>query len=67
MMIQYFYRLHSIIGYYVLYSVSLLFIYLMYSSLYLLIPYPSFVPPSLPLPFGNHKLIFFVCEIQTWI
>ena len=28
-----------------------------YSSLYLLISYPQLVPPSFPLPFGNHKII----------
>ena len=35
-----------------------------YSSLYLLIPYFSnlFLVLSLPLPFGNHKFVFCVCE-----
>ena len=43
-------------------SKSLLFIYFMYSSVYLLIPNSWFVPPSLPLPFGNHKFVFYVYD-----
>ena len=44
-----------------LYSKSLLFIYFIYTSLYLLIPFSSFVPPSnTPLPFGKHNL-FSIC------
>ena len=40
---------------------SLLFIYFVYSSLYLLIPNFSFILPP-PLPFGNNKIVFYVCE-----
>ena len=45
----------------VLCSRSLLIIYVIYSSVYMLIPnliYPS----SPPFPFGNHKFVFEVCE-----
>ena len=35
------------------------------SNLYLLIPYPWFVPPLFPLHFGNHKFIFYVCEFVS--
>ena len=40
----------------VLYNISLLLIYFIYSYLCLLISYPYFAPPSfpLPLPAGNH-------------
>ena len=34
----------------------------MHSSLYLLIPYPKFVPLPFPLPFSNHKFVFCICE-----
>lgn len=40
---------------------SLLFSYFVYSSLYLLVPNFSFIPP-LPSPFGNNKIVFSVCE-----
>lgn len=56
-----------IIGYYkmlntvpVLYSRSLEFICLIYSSVYLLIPNSQVILPS--LPFGNQKFVFYVCE-----
>ena len=39
-----------------LYSSSLLLIYFIYSSLYLLIPYPLFVPSPFPFPFGTTSL-----------
>ena len=57
-----YFRFFSIIGYYKILNIIpcaiLLLIYFMYSSLYLLIPYSQFVP----LPFGNHKIVFYVCE-----
>ena len=31
----------------------------------LLILYPWFVPPRFPLPFGNHKFVFCICESET--
>ena len=37
-------------------SRTLLFLYFIYSSIYLLIPNSSFIPPL--LPFGNHKFVF---------
>ena len=40
------------------------------SSLYPLTPYPSFVPPFFPLPFGYHKFCFIclrVCSAYTFI
>ena len=45
-----------------LYGIFLFLIYFICSSLYLLIPYLLFVPSSIPLPFGNHKLVFYICE-----
>ena len=44
-----------------LYSRSLLFIYFIYSSMYLLVSNSQFIP-SPTFPFGNHKLAFYVCE-----
>ena len=44
----------------VLYSKTLLFIYFIYSNVYLLIPNSKFILS--PFPFGNHKFIFCVCE-----
>ena len=38
----------------VLYNISLLFIYFIHSSLYLLIPYPYLAPTPFILPRGNH-------------
>ena len=32
------------------------------SRLYLLIPYSEFIPLLLAFPFGNHKLVSYVCE-----
>ena len=37
-------------------------IYFIYNSVYLLIPNSYFISPSLPFSFGNHKIIFYVCE-----
>ena len=37
----------------------LLLIYFIHSSLYWFIPWPLFVPPSVPLLFGNHKFVFY--------
>ena len=34
----------------------------MYSSVYLLIPYSSFIPSLLPFFPWNHKFVFYVCE-----
>ena len=48
-----------------LYSKFLLLIYFIYSNLYLLIPYPWFVAALFPLPFGNHRFIFYVCEFVS--
>ena len=44
-----------------LYSKILLFIYFIYSSLYLLIPNSLFIPPPPSFLFGNHKFAFYVC------
>ena len=38
----------------VLYITSLYLVYFIPSSVYLLIPFPYFVPPSTALPTGNH-------------
>ena len=69
--IQYFFRLCSILGYCKiidttpwLYSISLLSIYFICSSLYLLIPYLC-VPPFFPLCFGDHKFVFCICEFVS--
>ena len=44
-------------------TVSLCCLSILYlSSLYLLIPYSEFIPLLLAFPFGNHKLVSYVCE-----
>ena len=43
-----------------LYNTSLLLIYFIHSSLYLLIPYPYFAPLPSPLPTGTHWFVCFV-------
>ena len=43
----------------VLYSGFLLIMHFIYSSMYVLTPISWFNPP--PFPFGNHKLILYVC------
>ena len=45
---------------------SLLFICFMYSSLYLLISFSSFIHPSFPFPFGNH-VSFYVCKSVSFL
>ena len=77
-MIPYFYRLYSIINYYKIMAVvcyisllliyfilvcyvSLLLIYFICSTLYLLILHSN-CPSPLPLLFGNHKFVFYICE-----
>ena len=47
----------------VLCSRSLLVIYLIYSSVYMLIPSSWSIPSAHPyFPFGNHKLVFNICK-----
>ena len=41
--------------------VSLLLIYFICSNLYLLIPHSN-CPSPLPLLFGNHKFVFYICK-----
>ena len=43
-------------------SVGPLIIYFIYSTMYMLIPIASFIPPPTPFPFGNRNFIFYVCE-----
>ena len=47
---------------YVLYSRTSLFIYFIYSNLYLLIPNSLFIPSLPPFSFGNQEFVFYVCE-----
>ena len=50
----------------VLYRGSLLVIYFIYSSMYILIP-NSIYPSSPPFPLGNHNFVFLVCEpVSIW-
>ena len=46
----------------VLYSWTLLFIHPIYISLHLLIPNSQSIPPSPPLPSGNHKSVVYICQ-----
>ena len=49
-----------------LYSKSLLFVYFIYSSMYLLILNSQFISSS-PFPFGSHKFAFYVYEsVPIW-
>ena len=73
-MIHYFCRLHIIISYHrimailpVLCNISLLLMYFIHNSLYLIIPYPYFVPPHFLFPFVNYKFVFCVCESVLYI
>ena len=49
----------------VLYSRSLLLFYFKYSNMYMSVPNSQFIP-LLPLPFGNHKFVFCVCESVSY-
>ena len=49
----------------VLYSRSLLLFYFKYSNVYMSIPNSQFIPLP-PLPFGNHKFVFYVCESVSY-
>ena len=69
---QNFYRLWSIYSYYkilaifpVLYNISLLLIFFIYSSLCLLIPYPCLTPPPFPLPTVNDYFLLYICEFVS--
>ena len=63
----FFFRFFSIIDYYKILNIvpcatQVFVVYFIYSSMYLLIPNPSFIQPRLPFPFGNPKFVFYVCE-----
>ena len=45
---------HMVVLFLVFKGISILVAYLIHDGLYLLITYPYFAPPSLPLPIGNH-------------
>ena len=45
-----------------LYSSSLLIIYFIHSSVYMLIPSSYFNIPPTSFPFGNHTFVFYVFE-----
>ena len=42
-------------------TIGVLVYHFIYSTVYLLISDSSFIPP-LTLPFGKHKIVFYVCE-----
>ena len=68
--IQNFYRLHSIESYYKIMAMipcacihtSFLLIYFIHNSLYLLIPYPYLAPPAFALPTSKNYFDFYSCE-----
>ena len=41
---------------------EILVVYFVYGSVRLLITYSQFIPLPLPVPFGNHKFVFHICE-----
>ena len=50
-----------------LFSVSLLLICFIHSSLYFLIPYPCLAPPCFLLPTGNHWFVLCICESVCFV
>ena len=56
------YRLLQNTKFLVLCSRSLLVIYVIYSSVYMLIPSSWFIPPQTHFPLGNHKFVFNICK-----
>ena len=47
----------------VLYNESLLLIYFIYSSLYVLFPHAYLAPPTFLLPAGNHEFVLYILSV----
>ena len=69
----FFFRFFSIVGNYKILNIVLCytvcpgyFICFIYGSVYMLISSSWFIPPP-PFPFGNHKIVFHVCESVLYI